>query len=240
MPTKFGCDAGTGGQRRQRAGRGLGQVLAEAEPEAASGSRRQMPGISGVPWTQPPSRSASPISIRFWSRKYGSGSVRASAEHGADRKRRVGRREAAAGAREAADRLVRDRVHQADLGRQPRDPLDRAARPERPPLVEEQRHLAVRLRQQDQQPVDVLARVVDDRQEARRARRVGVLGVPAEVVRPLARELEAPVVDLALDRVRVRQPVVLRRGPPSAAGSRGTARSPPARAGARSARSPRR
>ena len=69
--------------------------------------------------------------------------------------------------------------------------------------------LPVRLRQEDQQHVDVLARVVDDRQEAGRAGRVGVLRVPAQVEGPLARELEAPVIDLALDRVRVGDPVVL-------------------------------
>jgi hypothetical protein len=67
----------------------------------------------------------------------------------------------------------------------------------------------VRLGQEDEQPVDVLARAVHDGQEAGRPRRIGVLGVPAEVVGPLARELEAPVVDLALDRVRVGEPVVL-------------------------------
>jgi hypothetical protein len=35
-------------------------------------------GIIGAPWTQPPSRSASPISIRFCIRKYASCSVRTS------------------------------------------------------------------------------------------------------------------------------------------------------------------
>ena len=117
--------------------------------------------------------------------------------------------EAAAHALEAADRLVRDRLHEPDLRGEPRHVLDRAARAERAPVVDEQRRLAAGLRQQDEDHVDVLARVVHDRQEARRAGRVGVLRVPAEVERPLARELEAPVVDLALDRVRVRDPVVL-------------------------------
>ena len=58
----------------------------------------------------------------------------------------------------------------ADLGRGPRDPVQRALGPERAPVVDEQRRLALRLGEQDQQHVDVLARVVDDGQEARRAR----------------------------------------------------------------------
>ena len=35
-----------------------------------------MYGIIGVPWTHPPSRSASAVSIRFWSRKLASKSLR--------------------------------------------------------------------------------------------------------------------------------------------------------------------
>ena len=126
-----------------------------------------------------------------------------------DRRRGVRRHQAAAHALDAADRLVGDRVDGADLGRGPRDPVGGALGPERAPVVHEQRRRALRLREQDQQHVDVLARVVDDGQEAGRPGRVRVLGVPAEVVRPLARELEALVVDLALDRVGVGQPVVL-------------------------------
>ena len=167
-----------------------------------------MYGNIGAPWTQPPSRSASAVSIRFWSRKLASKSLRPLPIR-RHRRRQLRVHPAAADALDAADRLVGDRLHEPDLRREPRRPLERAGRLEPLPVVDEQR--LDRLRQQDQQPVDVLARDVDHRQEARRPGHVGELAVPGHVVRPLARrEREPPVMDLALDRGRERQPVGLR------------------------------
>jgi hypothetical protein len=73
MPTKFGCDAGTGGQRLQRDGSGLERYSRKPRPRwPFASSRRHTYGIIGAPWTQPPSRSASPMSMRFCIRKYAS------------------------------------------------------------------------------------------------------------------------------------------------------------------------